>query len=95
MITFPDPFGDDPAAAKALADALAVALAEYERAAEDLTCALRPGLTSATELMSPAEYAAMDEEFWGKWDAPTIAFTKGEEAAFAEIIRPYVKGGQS
>ena len=45
--------------------------------------------------MSAGEYAAMDEEFWGKWDAPTVAFTVAEEAAGAEIIAPHVKGGQS
>ena len=56
---------------------------------------LPPGITSVAELMTTGEYAAMDEEFWGKWDAPTVSFTVAEEAAWAEIIAPHVKGDQS
>ena len=56
---------------------------------------LPPGLTTAAELQTDAEYAALDEELWGKWDTPTVAFTVAEEVAFAEIIHPYVSGGQS
>ena len=56
---------------------------------------LPPGVTSAAELMSAGEYAAMDEEFWGKWDSPSVTYTKAEEAAFAEIVSEYADGGQS
>ena len=56
---------------------------------------LPPGVISVTELMSAGEYAAMDEEFWGKWDSPSVTYTKAEEAAFAEIVSEYADGGQS
>lgn len=56
---------------------------------------LPPGVTSVAELMTGSEYRAMDEEMWGKWDAPTVSYTKAEEAAFAEIWREYADGGQS
>jgi hypothetical protein len=72
--------------ASSITDAMAAA-----RLADDLP----PGITSVTELMTGAEYAALDEELWGRWDAPTVAYTVAEEAAWAEIIRPYVSGGQS
>jgi hypothetical protein len=55
---------------------------------------LPPGVISVAELMTAGEYAAIDEELWGKWDAPTVTYTKAEEAAFAEIVSEYADGGK-
>ena len=56
---------------------------------------LPPGITSVTELMSMDEHREAYAELWGKPDTPTVAYTVAEEAAWAEIIHPYVSGDQS
>jgi hypothetical protein len=42
--------------------------------------------------MTAGEYAAIDEELWGRPDSPTVTYTKAEEAAFAEIVSEYAEG---